>query len=234
SRQGAVGVARTFGGNAYELSVEAYYKDLSGLIEYKEGTNFLTSADRWEESVETGGRGRARGVEVLVQRKTGRLTGWVGYTWSNTDRQFANINFGNRYPFKYDRRHDLSVAASYRAGKKVTLSGDWVYGTGNAVTLPVTQYHLGGAGSGYLNKTIHVYNGRNQFRMRPYHRLDVNLSFSKQKRWGERAWNFGAYNLYSRRNPYLYFISGNPFVARQVRQVSLFPIIPYCSYHFKF
>ena len=235
SRQGAVGVARSFGGNAYELSVEAYYKDLSGLIEYKEGTNFLTSADRWEESVETGGRGWARGLEVLVQRKTGRLTGWVGYTWSRTDRQFANINFGNRYPFKYDRRHDLSLVASYKAGKKVTLSGDWVYGTGNAVTLPTAQYHLDGASPGNpFNRTIHVYNGRNQFRMRPSHRLDVNLSFSKQTRWGERSWNFGAYNLYSRRNPYLYYISGNPFVARQVRQVSLFPIIPYFSYHFKF
>jgi hypothetical protein len=70
--------------------------------------------------------------------------------------------------------------------------------------------------------------------MRPCHRLDVNLSFSKQKRRGERSWNFGAYNLYSRRNPYLYFISGNPYVARQVRQVSLFPIIPYLSYNFKF
>jgi hypothetical protein len=129
----------------------------------------------------------------------------------------------------------MSVVANYQASKKVALSGSWVYGTGNAVTLPTTQYHLDGAAANNLfSRTIHVYNGRNSFRMRPYHRLDVNLSFSKQKRWGERAWHFGAYNLYSRRNPYLYFISGNPYVARTVRQVSLFPIIPYVSYHVKF
>jgi outer membrane receptor for ferrienterochelin and colicin len=235
SRQVALGIARSFADNAFELSIEAYYKSMSGLIEYKEGTNFLTYSDNWEESVEVDGKGQARGVEILLQRKTGRLTGWAGYTLSKTDRQFENINFGRTFPFKYDRRHDLSLVTTYKASKKVTLSGSWVYGTGNAVTLASTQYHLDRASPGnYFNRTIHVYNGRNSFRMRSYHRLDINLSFSKQKKWGERTWNFGAYNLYSRRNPYLYFIGGNPYLRRQVKQVSLFPIIPYVNYNFKF
>jgi hypothetical protein len=110
-----------------------------------------------------------------------------------------------------------------------------VYGTGNAVTLPSVQYHLNRNDPNFdERRTIHVYNGRNSFRMRSYHRLDFNFAFYKQKKWGERTWNIGAYNLYSRKNPYLYHIDGNPYRTRSVKQVSLFPIIPYFSYHFKF
>jgi hypothetical protein len=242
SQQWVLGAAKSFADNVYEASLETYYKDMRGLIEYKEGTNFFGNTADWQQSVETGGRGTSYGLELLLQKKTGRLNGWIGYTWSRTYRQFENLNFGREYPFKYDRRHDIGIAATYRINDRISISGDWVYGTGNATTLGIARYPAIADRPAdnfpvnrefqYFNQ-VQVYEGRNGFRMRAYHRLDLGISFTKQKRWGERTWTLGLYNAYNRQNPYFYFLDYEKG-RRRLKQFSLFPVIPSFSYNFKF
>lgn len=231
SWQVAAGVAKSIAG--FELSIESYYKEMDHLIEYLDGASFFNTDDSWEDKV-VQGSGKSYGAEFLVQRKTGRLTGWVGYTWSKTTRQFDELNFGREYPYKYDRRHDLSIVSVYKLKERVSISGTWVYGTGNAISLPESQFQgfdptFGPA----FSQGLEYYPERNNYRMRAYHRLDLGISMTKQKRRGERTWSFGAYNLYSRRNPFFVDIR-NTATGRQFVQTSLFPIIPYITYSFEF
>ncbi|MEO1256795.1 MAG: TonB-dependent receptor, partial [Bacteroidota bacterium] len=182
-------------------------------------------------------------LELFIQKKRGRFTGWLGYTLSWNWRQFDEINSGNRFPFRYDRRHDLSIVGNYDLSDKVWLSGAFVYGTGNAVSLPTYQYEvigrLGEFNSGL--STIEAGIDKNAFRMSNYHRLDLSISFRKEKRWGTRTWVVGVYNAYWHRNPY-FMIADDVAVCndqgctsrRRVREISLLPIIPSVSYNFKF
>lgn len=249
ARQVAVGLAHTLPGGAWELSLEGFYKTLHQLIEFREGATFYNSSQDWQDKVATGGRGRVRGVEALVQRKTGRLTGWVGYTWARNERQFAQLNEGNWYPYKYDRRHDASVVLIYALRPRITLSATWVYGTGNALTLAQGNYNVidqsygriaGTVSDRYLFPSAELYGPKNSFRMRAYHRLDVGATFTKPVKHGERIWRVGAYNAYSRHNPYYIYYSGgsndNYFTPGQKKlyQLSLFPILPAVSYERSF
>jgi hypothetical protein len=234
SNQWATGFAKGLKNNEYELSLEGYYKTMQNLIEYKEGESFLGSTD-WQNKVETGGRGWSYGSELFLQKKTGKLSGWVGYTLSWTWRQFENLNDGLKYPYRYDRRHDVSVVASYDLRKNLTVSFTWVYGTGNAMTFPKNTFNLPGQWGGVVN--YYDYGQRNSYRMPPYHRMDLGMNKTKKRKWGEETINISVYNAYSRLNPYFIYISnrdrwGNP--TRTVNQVSLFPIIPSISYGFKF
>ncbi|MDH5399389.1 MAG: TonB-dependent receptor [Cyclobacteriaceae bacterium] len=230
SRQVALGLARSLNHDV-EASVEGYYKTMNNLIEYKEGATFFHFDSNWENKVEAG-RGWSYGAEVLLQKNKGPVTGWIGYTWSKTERQFENINFGEVFPYKYDRRHDFSMVAVYALSDRIELSGNFVYGTGNAVSIPVETY-AGLADNPYWSPSIYYYVGRNAFRMRGYHRMDLGISIKKEKRWGERAWVLGIYNVYNRKNPFFIDIEwredGQHFI-----QYSLFPIIPSFSYQFKF
>ncbi len=231
SWQVAVGVAKSF--NGFELSLESYYKEMDNLIEYLDGASFFNTDDDWEEKV-AAGSGTSYGTEFLIQKKTGRLTGWVGYTWSKTTRQFEDLNFGEEYPYKYDRRHDLSVVSVYQINDQVSISGTWVYGTGNAVSLPESQFqNFNPTSNGFFSQGLEYYPSRNNYRMRDYHRLDVGISMSKQKKRGVRTWSLGAYNLYSRRNPF-YIDIRSTSTGREFVQTSLFPIIPYLTYSFEF
>ena len=234
SKQAAIGLARTVKKD-YEVSLEGYYKTMNNLIEYKEGASFLSIDQNWESKV-TSGAGTSYGVELFVQKKVGLLSGWVGYTYSNSTRQFDDLNFGREFPYKYDRRHDFSVVGIYKFNEKIELSGTWVYGTGNAVSLPVSLYKGYSEHENRFNfNSIKYYEGRNGFRMKPYHRLDIGISFKKEKKWGEREWVFGIYNVYNRKNPFFidigydYNTHSDKFI-----QYSLFPIIPSFSYKFKF
>ncbi|GAB3832701.1 TonB-dependent receptor [Hymenobacter jeollabukensis] len=249
ARQVAVGLAHTLPGGAWELSLEAFHKTLRNLIEFREGATFYNSSQDWQDKVVTGGRGRVQGVEALVQRKTGRLTGWVGYTLSRNERQFAQLNAGNWYPYKYDRRHDASVVLLYALRPGVSLSATWVYGTGNALTLAQAHYNVidqsygrlaGRAADRYLFPSAELYGSKNSFRMRAYHRLDLGATFTKFVKHGERIWRVGAYNAYSRHNPYYIYYSGGSedsyFTPGQKKlyQLSLFPILPAISYERSF
>ncbi|SHJ13354.1 CarboxypepD_reg-like domain-containing protein [Hymenobacter daecheongensis DSM 21074] len=237
AQQISIGAARNlrFKDEDYELSFESYYKPMQNLIEYREGASFLGTTDnKWEDKV-TSGKGWAYGAELFLQKKSGRTTGWVGYTLAWSKRRFPELNQGRIYPYKYDRRHDMSVVVIHTFTPTITLSGTWVYGTGNATTLSEGRFNLGQGGQ------YEDYGPRNSYRMRAYHRLDLDLSHTKKKRWGEVVNSFSLYNAYSRRNPYyLYFqqgyqdSNGNVQQKPSYRQVSLFPIIPSFSKSFKF
>jgi hypothetical protein len=254
SWQIASGVAKDFVDKNFSVSVEGYYKEGHNIIAYKEGTSFLDSdpadanikgANTWEENI-TRGRMWSYGGEFLVQKKTGKFTGWVGYTLSWTQMQFNELNFGNKFWARYDRRHDISVVAIYKIREEtanqngVKISGTWVYGTGNAITLPVAEYnapiHEAGRNS-YGNNyySVSQYTDKNQFRMAPYHRMDFGIQVQKKMKHWVRTWEFSIYNLYNRYNPYFYFIGYETNTNKRVlKQVTLFPIVPSLSWNIKF
>jgi hypothetical protein len=235
ARQVAIGVAKTYK-STYEFSLESYYKTMSSLIEYRDGASFVSIDDDWQDNVATGGVGQSYGAEFLAQKKAGNMTGWVGYTLSWTNRRFEELNNGNWYPYKYDRRHDVSVAMTHNWNKRMDFSAVWVFGTGNALTLPIAHYsgpYQPVPGQPFYYSDILYYGSRNAYRMRSYHRLDLSISFSKEKRWGERKWTFAVYNVYNRKNPF-YMDIGIRDGNRVFIQYSLFPIIPSVAYSFKF
>jgi len=235
SQQVAIGVARSLKilKKDFELSIEGYYKWMQNIIDYIGGANFIDVNTDWQTKVEAG-KGWSYGFEVFLQKKTGKTTGWIGYTLSWTERQFPNINFGVKYPYKYDRRHDASIVIIHKFSKRFDLSGTWVYGTGNAMTLPIARYLGSSDVNGFYGNEIQYYGDKNSFRMRAYHRLDIGVSFHNIKSWGEFIWRFGVYNLYSRKNPYFYYFGYNDDDEKVLKQVSLFPIIPSVSFGVKF
>jgi len=268
SKQVALGLVKDFNQKDLSLSIEGYYKKMNNTLEYKEGATFLTFDDpgaasyiNWENNV-TSGRAWSYGVEFLLQKKEGRLTGWIGYTLSWTQMQFDSINFGRKFFARYDRRHDISVVATYKLNDHITLSGTWVYGTGNAVTVPASQYYSYQPYPGSYQMPsysmgpnppngmyVNDLSEKNNFRMAPYHRLDLGIQFHKIKKWGERIWEISVYNAYNRKNPFYYYndtktvptyvYEGPKRVLLLIdygilRQVSLFPVIPSVTYSFKF
>ncbi len=236
SWQAAIGVAKTLF-DQYEFSIEAYYKEMKNVISYREGVDFLGVENDWQDKV-TQGDGESYGVELFFQKKQGRTTGWIGYTLAWNNRQFDELNDGNPFPFKYDRRHDISVVVSHQFNKTISMSGAWVYGTGNAITLPLYRYNspiVASPISGdYYTDNIETVGERNSFRMDAYHRLDLNIEFYKKKRRYERWWVIGAYNVYNRKNPYFIYSGRNDNGDRVFKQASLFPVIPSVSWRFKF
>jgi outer membrane receptor for ferrienterochelin and colicin len=263
SQQWAIGAAKDFANRGLTLTVEGYYKRMDNIVNYKEGASFLLVEDpenaeriRWEDNV-TAGRGWSYGLEVLLQKKVGRLSGWIGYTWSRTQWQFADLNGGNPFYPRYDRRHDASVVGIYELSPRITLSATWVYGTGQALSLPSAKFTAFDPVPGQSNvyqpnqrvatwlpytngQTVSDFGEKNSFRAEPYHRFDVSIQFHKKMRKGhERTWEFSAYNAYNRRNPFFYDLGrGQPNAAGQretvLRRYSVFPIVPSISYNFKF
>lgn len=215
-------------GNNYELNAEAYYKTMKNQIDYRDGVDINTVPD--VESELLYGKGRAYGLEVLLKKKTGKLTGWVGYTISKTERQINGINNSQWYNAKQDRTHDLSIVGIYELTKRWTLSGTFVYTTGNAVTFPTGKYILNGM-------TIYQYSNRNANRMPATHRLDLSATYEKHsKRRFQSSWTFGLYNVYGRQNPYSMTFRENKTDPQKIDavQTSLFRWIPSITYNFKF
>jgi hypothetical protein len=235
SWQVAMGVAKTFGD--IEVSLEGYYKGMEGLLSYKEGASFLFSLDTdWEDQV-TQGIGNAYGTELLVQKKYGRTTGWIGYTLSWSNRKFDDINSGNWYPFTYDRRHDVSFVVTHDFTDKWTGSAVWLYGTGRALTLSestFSAYVPNGTGEGIYTFSAEVPSEKNAFRMSPYHRLDLSLTRTKIRENGTRHLIFSVYNAYNNLNPFFAQTdeddNGNPVI----REYGIFPIIPSIAWRFSF
>ncbi len=229
-----------------DVSVELFYKTMDNLIEYKEGASFTGISSGWESKIETG-RGWAYGMEVLLEKNIGKSTGWLGYTLSKSDRKFENLNFGEVFPAKYDRRHDISLAFTHKFSERIDMGATWVFGTGSATSLALQNYspgyYISSTGG---NPAIEYYGTRNNYRQPNYHRLDLGINFHKQKKHGIRTWTFGLYNAYSRQNPFYLFWGHNTRGGynddgwyyedseRVLKQVSLFPLIPSVSYNFKF
>ena len=229
----AAGFFKNFKDNMYETSVELYYKQMNNQIEYKEGYT-PTGLEDTENSFAFG-KGWSYGAEFFINKTKGRLTGWVGYTLSWTWRKFAALNFGEKYPAKYDRRNDMSIVAIYELNKKWRLSASFVYGSGNAATLPQRFYIVGGI-------LTQEYSRINQYRLPSYHRFDFAAIMTPKKnikrKW-KSEWVFSVYNAYNRKNPYFIYFdqTGNPFngtLQIQAKQVSLFPVIPAITWNLRF
>ncbi len=231
SWQYAAGYFQNFKENTYEASVELYYKQMQNQIEYREG---YTPSLKDPEEEFVFGKGWSYGAEFFVRRNTGKLTGWIGYTLSWTWRQFPDLNNGEKYRARYDRRHDLSVVASYDLNKKWKLSAVFVYGTGNATSLPERFYLVDGV-------LTQEYSRINQYRMPAYHRADLAATYTptpKKPRKIKSSWVFSVYNVYSRLNPYFIYYNqtGSAYdgsLKVEARQVSLFPLLPSVTWNFK-
>ncbi len=233
SKQFALSINTNFLDGILEASIEGYYKKMDDLVSYKEGSSFW-DAQSWESSVETGGEGKSYGLELFLQKKKGKTTGWIGYTLSWTYRRFNNINFGDWYSYKYDRRHDISIVLSHKFSDKIDIGATWVYGTGNAITFPQATYWSYPSGpQGQYIQTLDYYGERNSTRMNPYHRFDLGVNFHKQKKNYERTISLSIYNLYNRKNPFFVYLDEEPDQT-VARQVSLFPIIPTLTYNIRF
>jgi hypothetical protein len=228
SDQLSVGFSRNLSNNAYELNAEAYFKTMQHQIDYKDGADINTVPDI--ESELLFGKGRAYGFEVLLKKKKGKLTGWIGYTLSKTERQINGVNNGEWYDAKQDRTHDLSVVGIYTLSPRWTFSGAFVYTTGNAVTFPTGKYVV-------EDMVIYQYARRNADRMPATHRLDISLTYEKPARGKyQHSWSFGLYNVYGRRNPYSIAFKENKTDPGKVDavQTSLFQWVPGVTYNFKF
>jgi hypothetical protein len=248
--QAAVGTTARFDGS-WTASVEGFYKDMRGLIEYEAGASFVTPGEGWEDKVEVG-RGWACGAEFFLRRTAGRTTGWLGYTLSWSRRRFDALNDGTAFPYRYDRRHDVELVLSHRFSERLDLGLTWVYGTGQAVTLATARFFENGlldpgqlilldpnyTGSAPPLPLLLDYGPRGDFRMAPYHRLDVVLNWhfggALFLKGGESTLSIGAYNAYSRRNPFFLFAAPGVEGGRVYKQASLFPILPAVAYRFRF
>lgn len=229
----AAGYFRNFHNNMFETSLELYYKSMQNQIEYKEGFTPSTIDDT--ENSFTFGKGWSYGAELFIHKVKGKFTGWLGYTLSYTWRKFPELNFGYKFPAKYDRRHDLSLVAMYELNDKWKFGATFVFGTGNAATLPQRFYIIGGV-------LTQEYSAINQYRLPSYHRLDLSATLTPRrnyKRKVKREWVFSVFNAYSRKNPFFIYFdqTGSPYTGDlkiQAKQVSIFPILPSITYNLKF
>lgn len=241
SDQFSLGYYRNLADNRWESSVETYLKRTANVLEFKDGADLL-----FNENIETeliNGKSLAYGLEFFLKRNTGRVRGWLSYTWSRAVQQFANkfdlleINNGNFFPTDYDKEHDVSVTAIFSFSKRVSLSGNFTYNTGRPVTLPVGKFVLDG-------KTIPQFDLRNQGRLPDYHRMDLSLRIDGREftrsgalRKNQDAWIFTLYNVYARRNIYSYLFreSTTEPGELEVLSYSIFgTIIPSVTYNFRF
>ena len=235
SKQIAVGLFKNIKDNKWETSLEFYSKNMDNLIEYKEGVFPEDNTNESQEGSFTFGSGTSKGIEVFIKKVKGKSTGWIGYTYSKTDRVFEELNGGLEFPAKYDRTHDLSVTFSHKLNSKLTFSSVFVYATGNTFTPPADRYVIDG-------NLITEYSDRNSYRMTPYHRLDISLIYNRNKsKFFNSSWNFSVYNVYNRKNPFfMYFdFEGDGSISEggitpKAYQVSLFPIIPSITWNFNF
>ena len=236
AHQGALGFFKNLLQDRYEGSLELYYKHMYNQIDYREGANFFFRDNIESEIVF--GQGYSYGAELYLRKRSGRLTGWLGYTLSWTWRQFDELNNGERYPAKYDRRHDLSLVMVYRFNKRWTFSSVFVYGSGNSLTVPSGRIFV--PDYGWTNASwFNDYTNRNGYKLKPYNRLDLGLRYTVEKPKYTSSWHIDIYNAYNRRNPFFLYLgierddraNATRFVGKQV---SLLPMIPSISYVFKF
>jgi hypothetical protein len=230
--QYSLGYFRNFKENAWETSIEVYYKDLQNQIEYTD--SYVPALGEDIEQQFTFGKGRSYGAEFFIKKALGKFNGWIGYTLSRTERQFDDLNTGpNWFPTRFDRTHDLEIVAIYDASERLSFSGTFVYATGQATTIPESFYTLEG--------DLHIlYGDRNGYRLAPYHRMDISATWkNKPGKKFESSWNLSVYNVYSRLNPYFVYTDFNGDLTTgdltvDAVQVSIFPILPSITWNFNF
>ena len=242
----------------WEFSVEGYYKDMYNVLEYKEGVSFFGSSAGWENKVEMG-KGRSAGIEFMAQKTLGRTTGWLSYTLSKSDRQFAKggINNGERFPYKYDRRHNINLTINHKFSERIDIGASWVFYTGGTSTIPEEKTAVirpsdgtnngfgGGYGygdyfdSGITSPTIgeaSYVEHRNNYRLPASHRLNVGVNFNKKTKHGMRTWNISLYNAYNAMNPTFVYrsTSKNDPYKPIIKKYTILPLIPSFTYTYRF
>ena len=238
----------------WEFSVESYFKDMRNVLEYKDGFSFIGSSSGWEENVEMG-HGRSMGIEFMAQKTIGKTTGWVSYTLAKSDRKFSagGINNGERFPYKYDRRHSVNLTLNHQFSSRIDIGASWVFYTGGTTTIPeesTTVIYPTGSWYNFYNNYYHD-NGnlpglgevpyiehRNNYRMPATHRLNIGINFNKKTKHGMRTWNISFYNVYNAMNPTFVYKSSKKDEQQQLKTVikkyTLLPLIPSFTYTYKF
>ncbi|MDC2232911.1 TonB-dependent receptor [Bacteroides thetaiotaomicron] len=239
----------------WEFSVEGYYKDMYNVLEYKDGVSFFGSSTGWESKVEMG-KGRSMGIEFMAQKTLGKTTGWLSYTLSKSDRKFAKgaINNGERFPYKYDRRHNINLTLNHKFSERIDIGASWVFYTGGTSTIPEEKTTIirpgNGANNGFIlgfdNYYNPIYNNspnvgeanyiehRNNYRLPASHRLNIGINFNKKTKHGMRIWNISLYNAYNSMNPAWVFRSHNDDGKSVIKKYTLLPCIPSFTYTYKF
>lgn len=233
----------------YLFTAEAFYKRMRNLLEYKEGYTFMPASVSWDDKL-TSGSGRAYGAEWSVQKTNGKLTGMFSYGLMWSDRQFAEINLGKRFPSKYDNRHKINITANYKFNPKFELNGGWTYVTGNRLTLALEDYMdftVNGFDQSlaptnpFQEDWVRYYETRNNVRLPAYHRLDLGLNIYLTLKKGRTGiWNISVWNVYNRLNPIvirttsMYSDTYQKKIDPKFQTIGLFPIIPSISYTYKF
>ena len=230
----------------WEFSLEGYYKSIDNVLEYKEGVAFLFDSSGWENKVEVGS-GRAMGLELFIEKTMGKTTGWLGYTLAKSDRLFPTINHGERFPYRYDRRHNINLVLNHKFNEKFDFSATWNYASGGVTTLPERRVAMISP-SGDIQYTDFV-TSRNNYRLPSSHTLNLGFNFHKKHNRGEGIWNLSVYNAYNHMNPSLVLKSNNEYgtmtsrwdedgTSQQFKQVSevqlkkitLLPFFPSVGY----
>ncbi|TGE29575.1 TonB-dependent receptor [Hymenobacter metallicola] len=243
SQQVATGVSFLLGQGKYLLTNEVYYKWAQNQVDFRDGAQLFGNSDLDAEFLF--GKGWSYGNELYLEKKTGRTTGWVGYSLAWTKRQFpaqrggSGVNNGKVFYPTYDRRHNLTVVGLHQLNERINLTASFVFTSGAPTTLPQGRFFMQDI-FGDDVEAVPIYPDRNTYRMAPYHRMDLGMVYKLRPKRGESDLTFSVYNAYNRRNPYfIYFdqerdeTTGAPQSFR-ARQVSLFPVIPSVTYNFKF
>ena len=234
----------------WEFSIEGYYKQMRHILEYQEGTSFFGTSTNWEEKVEMG-EGRSFGVEVMAQKTVGKTTGWLAYTLSKTDHRFKNgtINHGQWFPYKYDRRHNLSLCLNHKFSDRIDVGASWIFNTGGCITVPEKATIIL-TPDGELKEAGYI-SGRNNYRLPATHRLNIGINFNKKTKHGMRTWNVSLYNAYNAMNPNIvyseykagtsYWMTGNGKYELHhdsgkttIKKLTILPCIPSVTYTYRF
>lgn len=233
-----------FGGlPGWNFSVEGYYKAIRNVLEYKEGAVFLFDSSGWESKVEAGS-GRAMGVELFIEKTTGKTTGWLGYTLAKSDRLFSSINHGQRFPYRYDRRHSVNLVANHRFNEKFDISLAWNFASGGVTTLP--ERRIVASSPAGEPRYVDLVSSRNNFRLPASHTLNLGFNFHRRHTRGESIWNLSVYNVYNHMNPTLVQKENNESVISRyqadgpaewqlihevrIKKITLLPIFPSIGY----
>jgi hypothetical protein len=223
----SVGYKRLFGN--YSVSVEGYQKWMYNVIDLIDNAKLFVN--QFADSQVLSGKGNACGIETMLEKKTGRVTGWATYTLSKTDRNIQGINKNRAYPSRYDRRHSFSFVTTFHASKRVALSMDFQYNSGGAATFPIGAYE-------YMGASFNYYNSRNGYRLPAFHRLDLQATFTRKRKKWERQFVTGIYNVYDKRNLFSVQVEpdtfSHPYTLSRISAISLYGVMPFFSYGFKF
>lgn len=212
--------------NRWEYHADAFLKRQTDLLEFKDGANFILASGNWEKEL-SAGNGEIKGIEQMIRYQHKKNAVWLSYALSKSDRTFPGISNGEVFPFKYDRRHQITLVASRSFSNGWNGSMNWIFLSGNPVTIPEYQYSIDLEGNPY---PIEVLGKRNNYRMPSYHRLDISFNKTRTHKWGTSTWDFGVFNLYNHYNPYYLYFGYSSTGERTLRLRTLLPVIPSISY----